>query len=213
MVYVVVAPRPSTFLSCQPRRIIMRVGLDFGTTNSSAAIYDGARVRLLDLDPINTAPSIMRSALFITREGVPSIGREAINRFTEGNVGREIEYEWRYLGDAEVTLAEVGTVVQALYAVVDANAPGRLFQSLKTHLRDSSFTGTNVFGTRYTLETLIAVVLRIILQRIEAELGERVTSMVLGRPVHYSTDPKLDALAIERMRRAGEEAGLPPFSF
>jgi hypothetical chaperone protein len=37
--------------------------------------------------------------------------------------------------------------------------------------------------------------------------------MVLGRPVHYSTDPKLDQLAIERMRRAGEEAGLPPFTF
>jgi len=191
----------------------MHVGLDFGTTNSSAAVYDGERVRLIDLDPVNNAPSIMRSTLFITREGVPFIGRAAINRFTEGNVGREIEYEWRYLGDTEVTLAEVGTVMQALYAVVDANAPGRLFQSLKTHLRDSSFTGTDVFGTRYTLETLIAVVLRIMLQRIEAELGAPVTSMVLGRPVHYSTNPKLDQLAIERMRRAGEEAGLPPFSF
>jgi len=191
----------------------MHVGLDFGTTNSSAAVYDGERVRLIDLDPVNNAPSIMRSTLFITREGVPFIGRAAINRFTEGNVGREIEYEWRYLGDTEVTLAEVGTVMQALYAVVDANAPGRLFQSLKTHLRDSSFTGTDVFGTRYTLETLIAVVLRIILQRIEDELGAPVTSMVLGRPVHYSTNPKLDQLAIERMRRAGEEAGLPPFTF
>lgn len=191
----------------------MHVGLDFGTTNSSAAIYDGKRVRLLDLDPVNNAPSIMRSTLFITREGVPSIGRAAINHFTESNVGREIEYEWRYLGEQELTLAEVGTVMQALYAVVDANTPGRLFQSLKTHLRDSSFTGTDVFGTRYTLETLIAVVLRIILQRIETEIGQPVTSMVLGRPVHYSTDARLDELAIARMRRAGEEAGLPPFTF
>jgi hypothetical chaperone protein len=191
----------------------MRVGLDFGTTNSSAAVYDGSRVRLLNLDPVNTSPTIMRSTLFISRDGVPSIGRAAIDHFTAGNVGREIEYEWRYLGDAEVTLADVGTVTQALYAVVDANAPGRLFQSLKTHLRDSSFTSTDVFGTRYTLETLIAVVLRIILQRIEDELGEKITSMVLGRPVHYSTDPRLDALAIERMHRAGEEAGLPPFTF
>ena len=82
----------------------MRVGLDFGTTNSSAAIYDGRRVRLLNLDPVNNAPAIMRSTLFITREGVPFIGREAINRFTEANVGREIEYEWRYIGDAEVTM-------------------------------------------------------------------------------------------------------------
>lgn len=191
----------------------MHVGLDFGTTNSSAAIYDGARVRLLNLDPVNSSPSIMRSTLFITREGVPFIGRAAINHFTESNVGREIEYEWRYLGEQELTLAEVGTVMQALYAVVDANTPGRLFQSLKTHLRDSSFTGTDVFGTRYTLETLIAVVLRIILQRIETEIGQPVTSMVLGRPVHYSTEPRLDELAISRMRRAGEEAGLPPFTF
>ena len=61
----------------------MRVGLDFGTTNSSAAVYDGTRVRLLDLDPINNAPTIMRSTLFMTRDGVPFIGREAIDRFTE----------------------------------------------------------------------------------------------------------------------------------
>jgi hypothetical chaperone protein len=192
---------------------LMRVGLDFGTTNSSAAVYDGQRVRMLNLDPVNTSPAIMRSTLFIAREGVPFIVREAINRYTDGNVGREIEYEWRYIGETEVTLAEFGTVMQSLYAVVDANAPGRLFQSLKSHLRDSSFSGTDVFGVRYTLETLIALVLRMILQRVEEELGTKVTGMVLGRPVHYSTDARLDALAIERMRRAAEEAGLPPFTF
>src|SRR5439155_25535280 len=136
--------------------------------------------------------------LFNIRPGVPFIGREAINRFTQVNVGHEIEYEWRYIGETEVTLADVGTIMQSLFAVVDANTPGRLFQSLKTHLRDSSFSGTDVFGTRYSIETLIAVVLRIILQRVEEELGAAVTSMVLGRPVHYSTDPQLDALAIER---------------
>jgi hypothetical chaperone protein len=191
----------------------MRVGLDFGTTNSSAAVYDGKRIRLLNLDPANTAPTIMRSTLFITREGVPFIGREAIDRFTEANVGREIEYEWRYVGESEVTLADFGTVMQALYAVVDANKPGRLFQSLKSHLRDSSFSGTDVFGVRYTLEALIAIVLRMILRQIEEQLGDEVTGMVVGRPVHYATDPQLDALAIERMRSACELAGLPPFTF
>ncbi len=191
----------------------MRVGLDFGTTNSSAAVYDGKRVQLLNLDPANTAPTIMRSTLFITREGVPFIGREAIDRFTEANVGREIEYEWRYVGESEVTLADFGTVMQALYAVVDANKPGRLFQSLKSHLRDSSFSGTDVFGVRYSLEALIAIVLRMILRQIEEQLGDEVTGMVVGRPVHYATDPQLDALAIERMRSAGELACLPPFTF
>ncbi len=191
----------------------MRVGLDFGTTNSSAAVYDGSRVHLLPLDPVNNAPSIMRTTLFISRNGTPSIGREAINRFTEANVGREIEYQWRYIGEAEVTLADVGTIMQSLYAIVDANTPGRLFQSLKSHLRDSSFTSTDVFGTRYSIETLIAVVLRMILERIEAEVGQKVTEIVIGRPVHYSTEARLDALAIERMANACVEAGMPPFRF
>ncbi|NTU80146.1 MAG: Hsp70 family protein [Chloroflexales bacterium] len=191
----------------------MRVGLDFGTTNSSAAVYDGERLTLLPLDPLNASPSIMRSTLFMTREGAAYIGREAISRFTEGNVGREIEYEWRYIGDAEVTFADFGTVQQALYITVDANAPGRLFQSLKTGLRDKSFTRTNVFGTSYTLEELIAIVLRMVLERTEATLGQPVTSMVVGRPVHYSLDAKIDQLAFERMRAACQLAGLPEVTF
>jgi hypothetical chaperone protein len=191
----------------------MRVGLDFGTTNSSAAIYDGERLTLLPLDPVNNSPSIMRSTLFMTREGAAYIGREAINRFTEGNVGREIEYEWRYVGEAELTFAEFGTIQQALYVKVDANAPGRLFQSLKTGLRDRSFKRTNVFGTTYTLEELIAIVLRLILERVQTVTGAAVTGMVVGRPVHYSLDPRLDALAFERMQAACALAGLPEVTF
>ena len=191
----------------------MRVGLDFGTTNSSAAVYDGERLTLLPLDPVNGSPSIMRSTLFMTREGAAYIGRAAINRFTEGNVGREIEYEWRYIGDAEVTFADFGTVQQALYVKVDANAPGRLFQSLKTGLRDKSFSRTNVFGTSYTLEELIAIVLRLIYERIEASIGQKVTGMVIGRPVHYAAHPQADALAFERMQMACQLAELPNVTF
>lgn len=191
----------------------MWVGLDFGTTNSSAGIYDGKQLTLLPLDPVNSSMSILRSTLFMTREGAAYIGREAINRFTESNVGREIEYEWKYIGDAEVTFAEFGTIQQALYVKVDANAPGRLFQSLKTGLRDRSFTRTNVFGTYYTLEELIAIVLRLIYERIEAGTGEKISGMVVGRPVHYSSNPQLDQLAFERMQAACGLAGLPAVSF
>ena len=191
----------------------MRVGLDFGTTNSSAGIYDGQNLRLLALDPVNQNEKILRSTLFITREGAAYVGREAINRFTEGNVGREIEYEWRYIGDAEMTFAEFGTTQQALYVKVDANTPGRLFQSLKTGLRDRSFQRTSVFGTYYTLEELIAMALKLIIERIEGQLGEPVTSMVIGRPVHYANNPEADALAFERMQKACKLAELPDVSF
>jgi hypothetical chaperone protein len=193
--------------------VVMRVGLDFGTTNSSAGIYDGSKLTLLPIDPVNSSKTILRSTLFMTREGAPFIGREAINRFTEGNVGREIEYEWKYIGDAEVTFAGLGTTLQALYAIVDSNTPGRLFQSLKTGLRDRSFTRTNVFGTYYTLEELIALVLRMILDRIEAQLGQPVTGMVVGRPVHYAHDPEADALAYERMQAACKLAEMPEVTF
>ncbi len=193
----------------------MRIGLDFGTTNSSVALYDGTQVRLLPLDPRNTAnPRILRSALFITREGASFIGREAIDRFLEGNVGREVDYAWKYVGDAELTFADMDTtVMQALYAFVDDNAPGRLFQSLKSGLRDAGFTHTNVFGRYYTLEELIALVLRLIVMRVEDLTGERVRGLVIGRPVHYASDPTADALAFQRMQQACKIAGLPAVSF
>ncbi|NTV62787.1 MAG: Hsp70 family protein [Oscillochloris sp.] len=191
----------------------MRIGLDFGTTNSSAAIYDGERLTLLPLDPVNMNRSVLRSTLFMTREGAAYIGREAINRFTEGNVGREVEYAWKYIGDAEVTFAELGTIQQALYAKVEANAPGRLFQSLKSGLRDRGFSHTNVFGKAYTLEALIAIVLRLIYERIEASIGQQVTGMVIGRPVHYAASPEADALAFRRMQAACQLAELPEVTF
>ena len=34
----------------------MRVGLDFGTTNTTAAVYDGGKVELIPLDPVAASP-------------------------------------------------------------------------------------------------------------------------------------------------------------
>lgn len=190
----------------------MRVGLDFGTTNSSAAVYVDGRTFLVPLDPGQESPSVLRSALFIGRDAQISLGRPAIDRYTEGNVGREIVYERIFIGIERITFADVGTVDQALFADIDANAPGRLFLSLKMALPDRSFTETDVFGTRWTIEEMIATMLRGIHERIERDLGEPVTELVIGRPVHYA-DPSGDDLAIARMHRAAELAGLPPIRF
>src|SRR5262245_19046931 len=51
------------------------------------------------------------------------------------------------------------------------------------------------------------------MRRIEAEVGEPITGVVIGRPVHYAHDPARDALAIKRMRKACQLAELPPFHF
>lgn len=191
----------------------MRVGLDFGTTNTTAAIYDGANVSLVPLDSVAANPNVLRTALFITPEGQQRIGRAAINAFTEGNVGREIVYERRYLGTITQTYAGVGTVTQAVEGLVDSNPPGRLFQSIKTMLRDPSYIRTNVFGQETTLEELIAKILRAIRREIERFTGEKISAITVGRPVHYASTPEGDALAIRRMREACELADLPNVSF
>jgi hypothetical chaperone protein len=191
----------------------MRVGLDFGTTNSSAAVYHDGKTQLVPIDPSNSAPEVLRSALFIGRDGRVFLGREAIDRYTQGNVGREIVYERAHLGQIEMTFADIGTIKQDVYVNVDANAPGRLFLSIKMALPDSSYTGTRVFGTRWTVEELIAAMLLRIKQRVEQAAGEAVDEMVIGRPVHYASEQRGDDIAVARMQAAAELAGLRAVRF
>src|SRR5687767_14816908 len=99
----------------------MRVGLDFGTTNSSAAVVANGRVHLIQLDPANNEPEVLRSALFIGRDGRIFLGREAIDRFTTGNVGREIVYERTKVGELEMTFGGIGTIRQGVFVNVDIN--------------------------------------------------------------------------------------------
>ena len=198
----------------------MRIGLDFGTTNTTAAVFDGQSVRLLPLDPSNNNPSVLRTTLFMTRpmpetadRSVAYIGREAIDRFTAGNVGRVIEYQKNFIGNIELELGDLGMVMMPMRVEVDMNSPGRLFQSLKSELREGTYIDSNVFGVRYTLEALLAVLLRKIVERAESITGETVDGLVIGRPVHYAHDPEADALAFSRMQEACRLANLPNVGF
>ncbi len=186
----------------------MNVGLDFGTSNSSVAVYDGRQVRLLPLEPAVGNGSVLRSLLYISRDGTSTIGQQAVETYFQQNTGRPVRLEKRFLRVIEMTFAEVGTIRVPAHAMVDVNAPGRFFQSLKSFLRDRIFTGTDVFGTTYTLEDLIAVILREVKRRTEALLGEPVGGWVIGRPVHFADDPEADALAAARLAEACRRAGL-----
>ena len=65
-------------------------GVDFGTSNSSVAMFDGSEVRVLQLDEANDSPTSLPSLLYITNEGKPIVGRGAANAFIERNVNREV---------------------------------------------------------------------------------------------------------------------------
>jgi hypothetical chaperone protein len=186
----------------------MRIGLDFGTTNSGAAVFDGQRVHILPLDPTSHDPTVIRSALYVTRGHQVFIGREAVDTYYRQNAGRPSRMVRQYVGEIEMTFAELPTFIKEVYVLVDELTPGRLLHSLKSALA-GSYEGTTIFGRYYELEELIAIYLREIRQRVEAETGQAVDGVVLGRPVNYAgSDVEADNRRAEnRLRRAAEMAG------
>ncbi len=102
---------------------------------------------------------------------------------------------------------EIYTGNEAISHYVCDEAAGRFMQSIKTFLPNTSFDSTEVFGKRYTIDDLVAIILKKLKKRGEAHVGHAVESVVLGRPVVFSTDPAKDAVAQQRLERAGRKAG------
>ena len=92
-------------------------------------------------------------------------------------------------------------------------AYGRFMQSIKAFLPNKSFIETYVFGKRYEIEDLIALILKAIKHRGELYVGHVVDTVVLGRPVVFSEDKELDLLAEERLRTAALRSGFTNVHF
>src|SRR5512133_3502359 len=96
---------------------------------------------------------------------------------------------------------------EAILQYVADGAAGRFMQSIKTFLPNTSFDSTEVFGKRYAIDDLVAIILRRLKARGEEYVGGPVESVVLGRPVVFSADRSKDAVAQERLERAARKAG------
>lgn len=184
----------------------MIVGMDFGTTNSGMAVYDGRSVNIIPLDPANNNPRVARTALYITNEQQITIGRDALNRYFAQNVGRPVKTKKVWIGEIEIRGADMHYVTD-VYVYVDVYSPGRLLLSIKTSLRDSDYPGTVIGQHYYSLENLIALYLNITKTRAEQHLGRPLRQVVLGRPVRFATDPTKDRLAQVRLLQAAFQAG------
>ena len=190
----------------------MHIGIDFGTTNSGAAWLAGQEVHMFSLDPAAGDPTVMPSILYITREHEILVGKEAIDTYYQQNIGRPSKKVRQYVGEIEQTFAEVGTFIKDVYVMVDELLPGRLLRSLKSGLA-TGYQGTTIFGKQYTLEELVSIYLRRIKERVEAEAGQPVQGVVLGRPVHFVGDSAQNQLAEDRLRRAAHMAGFREIAF
>jgi len=202
-----------------------KIGVDFGTTHTSAAYYDpqNEQLRFFALDSANGDQNLLRSMLYITREQAHLLGREAVETYLREDTGRIARYEEKMVGTIENTVAQTnrgptdpGGPIHIIYDVIieeDVSANGRLIQSVKTGLRDPDYDGTNIFDRFYTLSELISLILVQVRTQAEAQLGEKVTAVTLGRPVKFAEDEEVDRQAEQKLREAAEMAGFTEIDF
>jgi len=164
-----------------------RVGIDFGTTNSSIGLADGDRnVALVRVPHGGGFTDAYRSLLYL--EQVKAHGGASIKSWT---------------GPA------------AIETLLLAENRGRLIQSLKSYLTSRSLTSTEVFGRLYTIEDLIARILIDLREHAERQFGMPIRSAMVGCPVRFvGAETKNDSLyALSRLKKAFLKAGYESVKF
>lgn len=153
------------------------VGIDFGTSNTLAAVRTAEGLRVCEIDPINVDPHLLPTLLYFSRYGGKSFGRAAMHEYQKDPDGRFIRgLKW--------ALPEYG--------------PEDIFR---------------IIGQRYRVPDLVALVLKVVRDRIQEQLGVAVTEVTLGRPVHFSPDPEIDARAEGMLRDGALKAGFETVRF
>ena len=196
------------------------VGIDFGTTNSAAAIYDGKQVRLVRLE---TEEHIMPSATYIDRALQTQTGQDAIEQYVLDNTGRTVEMVPEVIGETSSFVehgdsenpAPVETVTQKVYgaAVIDSGLQGRLFRGTKRLLGDGQVRRLMVFEHPFRLVALITPLLLRMRQSLEAEIGS-VNRAHLGHPVNFEgRENYRNTTALSRLSEAYKYAGVTGQSF
>ena len=163
------------------------IGVDFGTTNSSIAFAGRFdEVQLAKFRYLGSLTDAYRSLLYLQQ-----VREDGVNTLKSWTGPEGIEH---YLS---------------------AETKGRLIQSLKSFLSSRTLHGTEVFGRRYTLEDLIARILRDLREKAEHQFGIKIRSAVVGRPVHFvgAESPEDDGYAEGRLRSAFELAGYESIEF
>lgn len=195
------------------------IGIDFGTSNSAAAVFDGDRVTLVKL----AAPdSVMPSALYIDRAYQNSIGQQAIDDYIEGNTGRKVELSLEVLGEARTgtgdgegaSAGESETATVYGQAFNDSSLPGRLFRGTKRLLGNTKTNRTLVFDKAFRLVALVTPILVGIRKSIENTVADTVNHACLGHPVNFEgMESGRNSIALQRLGESYGYAGIKEQSF
>ena len=133
----------------------------------------------------------------------------------EGGTGQKV------FSDATVLfLPDCGPYAQKRYVgqraideYISSRMTGRFIQSIKSILPDPGFQKTEIFEKTYTVDELVAMIIRKYKADVEDFLGMEIDGAVFGRPVKFSEETGNDTLAEERLRRAAERCGFSRIVF
>jgi hypothetical chaperone protein len=148
----------------------------------------------------------------------PKVGQEAISQYLEENKHRTAGtkrtiFTGRIIDTASLKEVAGGAgAVREFYEEIDYGV-GRLMQALKTALKSQFYKGTTVFGQYFTLEELIATFLRELKKKADEQMGEEITAVVCGRPVHFLNNPERDANVQKRLEEGLRHAGFTDITF
>ncbi len=203
---------------------MLGIGIDFGTSNSSAAIYDGGSLRYVDVEPVGPEREVMPTALYLDRSLRAEVGKNAISAYMRENEGRAIALEREVVGEIEITVAggaeeeryegpnsQGGTITDnvQVFALTDRALPGRLFRGLKRWLGNSALERVRVFDKSYRIVALITPILQQLQQATARCAGSGRRAINVGRPVRFEgRGADADDVACGRLLEACGYAGL-----
>lgn len=197
------------------------IGVDFGTSNSAAAVFDGERVTFAQL---SSADDIMPSALYLDRELQRLTGQPAIDQYVKDNTGRTVELIPEVIGESSVLVggapgggAPPETLTSKVYgqATTDAGLQGRLFRGTKRLLGDPNVRRLMVFDHPFRLVALVTPILQHIHNAVAAVPGAAPASRAtIGHPVNFEgRDSHKNTLALTRLQESYKYAGFTTQAF
>jgi hypothetical chaperone protein len=196
----------------------LRLGIDFGTTNSAAAIYDGQQLHAVEMETATMGrKQILPSLIYVDRQYNVTLGQDAAREYARRETGRAVRWKTKDFGTLTIVVAGTGgspiIYEHPIVLTFDDAAQGRLLQSIKTALRNHVYHGTQIFDRFYTIDELIATVLGHLKERTEAQFGKPCKSVVIGRPVTFSDNPRISARAEEIIYKAARKVGFEDIAF
>lgn len=205
----------------QQKNARLGIGIDFGTSNSAAAVFDGQQLVLIKL----AAPeSIMPSANYIDKQYASTIGQRAINDYIAGNRGRKVELSAELLGEARTGTGggesamggpgESDTSKVYGQAFNDGSLPGRLFRGTKRLLGNTLNDRIAIFDRSFRLVALVTPILVGIRQALEAAIKKSANHACIGHPVNFEGSGEArNNIALERLAESYGHAGITEQSF